>query len=203
MVEQPEPAAHRSQDGADSGKSQLPPPPVALPPPPPAGQPIAGRPRKGGEVKSAIVALSLAAVGWLVWLFAWVAEGDTGYPEGLACTAHAEASEAYASCMRSSERGGAIAWSLTLGLAVTGIVMVVRSRRGRLFEARVHPLAIIAGAISALLAIAGVNIWIRGANGTFYEDRLGATAWHLPMVIAVAAGLVVGWAASRRRQDRV
>ena len=154
-------------------------------------------------MKSAIVSLSLAAVGWLVWLFASVAEGDTGYPEGLACTAHAEASEAYVSCMRSSERGGAIAWSLTLGLAVAGIVMVVRSRRGRFSEAGAHPLAIVAGAISALLAIAGVNIWIRGANGDFYEDRLGATAWHLPMVIAVAAGLVVGWAASRRREDPV
>ncbi len=154
-------------------------------------------------MKASIVALSLAGVGWLVWLFAWVAESDTGYPEGLACTANPEASEAYVSCMRSSERGGAIAWSVTLGLAVAGIVMVVRTRRGRLFEVGARPLAIVAGAISALLAIAGVTIWIRGASGDFYEDRIGATAWHLPMVIAVAAGLVVGWAASRDREDRV
>ena len=154
------------------------------------------------EVKSAIVALSLAAVGWLVWIYAWVAEADTGYPDGLACTANPEASEAYVSCMRSSERGGAIAWSLTLGLAVAGIVMVVRSRRERLSEPGARVLGLAAGAISALLAMSGVNIWIRAVNGDFYEDRLGATAWHLPMVIAVAAGLVVGWAASRGREDR-
>lgn len=202
MVEQPDPAAHTAQGGADSLKAQLPPPPVALPPPP-AGQPVAVRPRTRTQVKATIVALSLAAVGWLVWIYAWVAEADTGYPDGLACTANPEASEAYMSCMRSAERGGAIAWSLTLGLAVAGIVMVVRTRRWRLFEAGARPLAIVAGAMSALLAIAGVTIWIRGASGDFYEDRLGATAWHLPMVIAVAVGVVVGWASSRRREDRV
>lgn len=64
----------------------------------------------------------------------------------------------------------------------------------------VHPLAIVAGATSALLTIAGVNISIRGANGDSCEDRLGATAWHLPMVIAVAAGIAGGWAASRRKE---
>lgn len=172
-------------------------------PPPSASPPIAGRPREGGEVKAAIVAMSLASIGWLVWLFASVAESDTGYPDGLACTANREASEAYQSCMRSSERGGSIAWSLTLALAVAGFVMVVRSRRGHLFDAGARAWAIAAGALSGSLALAGVNVWVRGASGDFYEDRLGATAWHLTMVIAVGGGLFVGWAASHHRQDRL
>ena len=207
MVEHTEPAAHRPQRGVDSSGSQFPPSPRGQNPqrlpPPPVGPPIAGRARKGREVKVAIVALLFASVGWLVWLFAWVAESDTGYPEGLACTANPETSEAYASCMRSSERGGSIAWSLTLGLAVAGIFMVVQSRRGHLFDAGARAWAIAAGALSGLLAIAGVNVWVAGASGAFYEDRLGATAWHLTMVIAIGVGLIVGWAVTHRRQDRV
>jgi hypothetical protein len=105
--------------------------------------------------------------------------------------------------MRSEERGGSIAWSLALGLALAGIVMVVRSRRGHLFDAGGRAWAIAVGALSGLLAIAGVSVWVGGASGAFYEDRLGATAWHVTMVIAIGVGLIVGWAATHRRQDRV
>jgi hypothetical protein len=154
-------------------------------------------------VKAAIVALFLASVGWLLWLFVWVTEPDTGFPDGLACTGNPEASDAYASCMRSEERGGSIAWSLALGLALAGIVMVVRSRRGHFFDAGGRAWAIAAAGLSGLLAIAGVSVWVGGASGAFYEDRLGATAWHVTMVIAIGVGLIVGWAATHRRQDRV
>lgn len=205
MVDHSEPAAHTPQGGVNSSAPQLPPPPPRpgpqTLPPPPAGPPFAGQPRKRSEMKAAITALVLSLVGWLVWLYAWVAEADTGYPDGLACTANPETSEAYASCMRSAERGGAIAWSLTLGMAVAGIVLVVRSRRGRLFDAGARWWAIAAGVFSGLLAIAGVNVWLRGATGAFYEDRLGATSWHLTMIIAVGVGLIVGWAVTRRRQE--
>ena len=102
--------------------------------------------------------------------------------------------------MRSSERGGAIAWSLSLGLAVAGIVMVVRSRRGRLRHAGTRAWAIAAGAFSGFLAIAGVTVWVRGATGAFYENRLGPTAWHLTMVISVSVVIIVGWAVTHRRQ---
>lgn len=137
------------------------------------------------------MALVLAGVGWLVWIYGWVAEADTGYPDGMGCTGHPISSEAYASCMRSSERGGAIAWALTLGLAVLALVVLARSRQPH--EAEARPLTLEARVMSMALAVAGVSVWILGARGAFYEDRIGATTWHVVTIVAVTAGLLGGW----------
>jgi hypothetical protein len=147
-------------------------------PPPPMGRP-AGRRRL--EAKAAIVAWSLAGIGWLVWIYGWIAESDTGYPDGLACTGNAAASEAY---------------------AVFGLVVLARCRPRHRVGAGARVLMVAAGAMSTLLAAAGVSVWVRGAGGGFYEDRIGATSWHLAMVVAVAAGLIGGWLFTNSRLSR-
>jgi hypothetical protein len=152
------------------------------------------------DVRNAIIALSFGAVGSLIGIYAWFSESDTGYPDGLACTAHPPRSEAYTSCMLNSERSGAIAGALALGLAVAALVMV-RPRRGRHLDPAARFGTIAAGALSVLLAIAGASVWLRGASGDLYEGRLGSTGWHLAMIIAVGVGLAAGWAATRRRVD--
>jgi len=176
-----------------------PPDPREIPPPPPMGPP-AGRRRL--EAKAAIVALSSAGVGWLIWIYGWIAESDTGYPDGLACTGNAAASEAYASCMRSSERAGTIAWAVTLGVAVFGLVVLARCRPGHRVGAGARVLTVVAWAMSTLLAAAGARVWVRGAGGGFYEARSGATSWHLAMVVAVAAGLIGGWLFTNSKLSR-
>lgn len=184
----------------DDPEGSLPPAPPAVPNTPPPPAPIAlpaKRPQRRIDVRNAIVALSLGAVGLLILAYAWLSESDSGYPEGLACTAHPAGSEAYGSCMLNAERGGAIAGALTLGLAVAALVML-RPRRGHHVDSGVRFGTLTAAALSVLLAIAGVNVWVRGATGDLYEDRLGPTGWHLAMVIAVGTGLAVGWAATRR-----
>lgn len=189
-------------------RSELPPP---LPPPQPPSRPPSRppppnsrnrSPRPLREARPAIAALVLAVVGWLVWIYGWVAEADTGYPDGMGCTGNPISSEAYASCMRSSERGGAIAWALTLGLAVLALVVLARSRQ--VHEAEARPLTLEAGAMATALAVAGVSVWILGARGGFYENRIGATTWHVAMVVAATAGVLAGWVfttASRRRRE--
>lgn len=150
------------------------------------------------DVRNAIIALSFGAAGWLIWIFAWFAESDSGYPDGLACTAHPPRSDAYTSCMLSSERSGAIAGALALGLAVAGMV-IARPRRGRHLDPAARFGTLAAGALSVLLAIVGVSVWVSGASGDLYEGRVGSTGWHLAMVIAAGVGLAAGWAATRRR----
>lgn len=195
MTDHTEPSDETPPIGGGAEASKLPPPPPApspqdFSPPPPMGPPVGhGR----FDAKAAIVALSLAGLGWLIWIFGWIAESDTGYPDGLACTGNTAASEAYASCMRNSERTGAIAWAITLGMAVLGLLVLARSRRGHRIGGVARALTVAALAMSTLLAAAGVTVWVRGAGGAFYEDRIGATSWHLAMVVAVGAGLVGGW----------
>lgn len=100
--------------------------------------------------------------------------------------------------MLSSERSGAIAGALALGLAVAGMV-IARPRRGRHLDPAARFGTLAAGALSVLLAIVGVSVWVSGASGDLYEGRLGSTGWHLAMVIAAGVGLAAGWAATRRR----
>jgi hypothetical protein len=144
------------------------------------------------------VALSLAGVGWLIWIYGWIAEQDTGYPDGVACTAHDATTEAYRSCMYGSERAGAIVWALTLGLALAGLVMLARCRRGRRDRSDALTLTVVALVVSGSLAIAATVGWIHGAQGGFYEDRLGSTAWNAANVAAILVGLAAGWALTPR-----
>jgi hypothetical protein len=194
-----EPAGKTLPVGPRSESPQPPPQPTPRPPPPNSRN-RSTLPLR--EARPSILALMLAGVGWLVWIYGWVAEADTGYPDGMACTGHRISSEVYASCMRSSERGGAIAWALTLGLAVLSLVVLGRSRQPH--EAEARPLTLEAGAMSMALAVAGVSVWILGARGGFYENRIGATTWHVVMVVATTSGLLAGWVfttASRRRRE--
>jgi hypothetical protein len=187
----------------DHPEASSPPPPPAVPNPPLAPTAIAIPAKRPGpriDVRNAIIALTFGAAGWLIWIFAWFAESDSGYPDGLACTAHPPRSEAYTSCMLSSERSGAIAGALALGLAVAGTVMV-RPRPGHDLNPGALFATLAAGAFSVLLAIAGGSVWLRGASGDLYEGRLGSTGWHLAMVISVGVGLAAGWAVTRRRVD--
>ena len=182
-----------------SGESSpvgLPPPPQSAPlPPPPADAPT--RQRRTCSFKAAIVALSLAGVGWLIWVYGWVAELDTGYPDGVACTAHGATTDAYGSCMYGSERAGAIVWALTLGLALAGSVMLARCRRshGRSESRTLTLLALVA---SGSLAVAATVTWFQGAQGEFYEDRLGPTVWNVANLIAILVGIAAGWVLTPR-----
>ncbi|MGI9609816.1 MAG: hypothetical protein ACR2NL_05940 [Acidimicrobiia bacterium] len=183
----------------ESVPERLPPPPAsALPPPPPAGAPP--RQRRSRSFKAAIVALSMAGVGWLIWTYSWIAEQDTGYPDGLACSAHRPTTEAYSSCMRSAERNGAIAWALTLGLALAGLVMLVRCGRGRTERSKSRTLTLLAVVVSASLAVVATVTWIQGAQGGFYEDRVGSTTWNVANVAAILVGFAAGWLLTPRSE---
>jgi len=174
----------------------LPPPPqAALPPPPLSGAPP--RQRLSRSSKAAIVALSLAGVGWLIWIYGWIAELDTGYPDGVACTGHGPTTDAYASCMHSSERAGAIVWALTLSLASAGLVMLARCRRSH-GRSEARTLTLLALVASASLAVVATVTWIQGAQGEFYEDRIGPTAWNVAYLITTLVGIAAGWVLTPR-----
>lgn len=171
----------------------LPPPPL---PPPPRDMPT--RQRRSRSFKAAVVALSLAGVGWLIWIYGWIAELDTGYPDGIACTGSAANSDAYRSCMHGSERAGAIAWALTLGLALTGLMALGRCRRGGSDGSDSRALTVVALVLSASLAVVATVSWIIGAQGGFYEDRIGATTWTSVNVAAILLGVTAGWVITLR-----
>ena len=165
------------------------------PPPPPVGAPR-GPSRERPQTGPAVVASSLAAVGWLIWIFGLLAEADTGHPDGLACTGNPAASDAYASCMENAERAGAMAWALTLGLAVAGLVALAHFRWSH-SDAGARGLTVAATALSGLLATAGVIVWVQGARGEFFEDRIGSTTWNVANAAAVIIALTGTWLLTR------
>lgn len=174
--------------------TELPPPPQPwVPPPRWTSAPTRARP----DLVAGIFAIGAALVGWLVWAFAWLAESDTGYPDGTACTAHAATSETYASCLYNSERSGAIVWALTFSAAVFGLVAVLRvliDRQRRAGQDRWSALAVLP---SGLLATVDIIVWSRGATGAYYEDRTGPTIWHAANIVALLVGAGVGWLVAR------
>lgn len=187
--------------GLDSSQSQPPPPPPdSSIPPPPTDTPQFVLSRRSRETRARAAALFLPLAGWGIWLYGWLAEIDTGYPDGLACTINPIDSPEYASCMSSNERSGAIAWGLTLGLAMMALIMLPRTRRAS-GPALWDRLATVSAFVtSALLAVAGVWVWSLGAQGELFEGRIGATTWHSAMIIWAAVGLAAGWFFTRRRE---
>lgn len=179
------PAGDHETSRAHSHLPPPPPPPSAPPPPPPS-------PGTGRADRMVIVALLLAAGGWLIWIYALGAELDTGYPDGLACTGNDPETEAYASCMRASERGGAIATALALGSAVVGLTLMVRYRRARGAGSLASTVAPATWLMSSLVGLAASGMWMAGVLGGLYEDRIGPTTWVVAMAVAVAAALLVG-----------
>ncbi|MCP5024840.1 MAG: hypothetical protein GY929_01020 [Actinomycetia bacterium] len=77
------------------------------------------------------------------------------HPDGLACTAHPETSDEYASCLFDAERIGAIAGASTLGLATTGSIMLARSHRARSVRSESPGPRSAAWVVSTLLGASG------------------------------------------------
>ncbi len=174
-----------------------PPPPVPEsslhppPPPPPSISPVQRfRSRPG---RAAFSALLLAGVGWFIFVFSTGAELDTGYPDGLACTGSPIDSTDYANCMGGSESAGAIAWSVTLALGLTGMVMLGRTRQPQDRNAGSMWLIVPGWIASGSLTAAGIGVMALGASGALYEDRVGSTAWLTVGAIAGGIGLLAGW----------
>jgi len=143
------------------------------------------------------VAAVASSFGWLAWLYGWLAETDTGYPDGLACTVHPPGSDAYVSCMEYAERAGAMAWAVTLLLAVGALAVLARARLGAGRGVGLVVVGVLVSLMAASLAVVGVVVWIDGARGALYEGRIGATSWHVFNVFAVLVGAAGGWLLAR------
>lgn len=175
-------------DGRSSNASQVSPPPPTQPDPP-VFVPVKSRAGSGARL-AVSTALASAALGWAVWLYGAMAESDTGRPNGLGCSG--QRGPDYDSCMRSSEIGGLAAWSMTLGLAILGLVVLVRSRHTGRHGLAERSATVVAVLASASLAGAGVAVWLQGIRGRYYDDLIGPAWWNIGMLVGLVVGLVVG-----------
>jgi len=144
------------------------------------------------------IALIVAIGGWLLMGYGWYAELDTGHPGGLVCTDHPPTSVDYASCMKGAEETGAIAWSVTLGLAMLGVAILVQMWRGRLQGGAAWPLVVAASVLSFGLAVTATIVAVSGAQGEIYEGRASSATWILVNVVAALVGVVAGGLIARR-----
>jgi hypothetical protein len=163
---------------------------VAAPPSPrtPARRQPAGAARPADD--AAPIALAIALAGWVGWLFGYLAERDTGLPDGTGCTG--VAGQAYRACMRSSEQGAVVSWSLAGAMATCALTLVVfdlcrrgRSRSQRLVDAAVAMVA--AGLAAACAAAAQI-----GAGGGWFDGTVSAARWRGSMAVGAAAGVAAG-----------
>jgi len=183
----------RRSDKWQAAASITAPPPLGLGPP----SSTEGRPRGRGARSAVALAAVMSSLGWLAWLFGWFVETDTGYPDGLACTAHPPDSDAYVSCLEYSERVGAVVWAVTLLLAVGAVILLARAWLGAGRGVGLVVVGVLVSLMAASLAAAGVMVWIDGARGALYEGRIGAASWHLFNVLAVLVGAGGGWLLAR------
>jgi len=99
--------------------------------------------------------------------------------------------------MEFSERSGAMWWAATLFLAIGALAVLARVRLGAGRGVGLAVVGVVVSLIAGSLALVGVRVWIDGARGTLFEDRIGPTSWHIFNLLAVVVGAGGGWLLGR------
>jgi drug/metabolite transporter (DMT)-like permease len=148
------------------------------------------------------LALAASAVGWAILGFAELVVWFTG--EEVNCTANR--GDAYQRCVRNSDLTGLWIHSMSIGLAMVALVVVVRGRRRqrRWRDPRIR----VATALSVSLVVAGVVVWIGGYLRRWEPDRpfpyepITTSQANIIMVTGVIVGLLIGALLPLGRRDR-
>jgi hypothetical protein len=193
---------------------------VGLPPPPsprdawapptarlpaPAPMVASGRylapPRKNCAV---VVALVTTVSGWAV--FALIGMMLLLVDQQSNCTANR--GDAYQRCVRTGDMIGLGVRAAVIGLAMVGLVVLLRGRRRRVSTPDRDPIEWKVGAAAVLLVALSIALWVEGARGGWAPERpfryepIATLQANLIMMTGVLVGVLVGVLFPLGRDDR-